>query len=162
MKPFKIIHFILFFILLLIIPICHAQNWEVIDHRDAQTGQHQCVLQSRSHSLFDGYGDTNISLKIFQDRLLVKTDSNIDATGKALTVKIDNNTKQFTGRLSNKTDIVFDQEFEQIISQFIAGNKTILSLQFWPTWPNTKVYQATFSLVGFTKVYKTYRECLAQ
>ncbi len=162
MKPFNIIHFVLFFILLLIIPVCHAKNWEVIDRLDSQTGLHQCVLQSHSHSLFDGYGDTNISLNIFQDRLLVKTDSNIDATDKTLKVNIDNNTKQFTGRLSNKTDIVFDQEFEQIISQFIAGNKTTLSLQFWPTWPNTKVYHATFSLIGFTKVYQTYRECLAK
>ncbi len=160
MNSFKKSPLRLLLLFLLTMQVCHGQNWTVSDNIDQQTGRRQCILQSRSLSLFDGYDRTNIQLKISQDRLLVKTDSNIDATGDTLKINIDNNKKQFTGSLSNKTDIVFEQNFEQLISQSIAGNELVISLQFWPTWPNTRVYQASFSLIGFTKALKGYHECL--
>ena len=58
-----------------------------------------------------------------------------------------------------KKDSKDSKDSNTIIGQFMRGGSVKLYLRFWPTYPATQRYEASFSLIGFTRAHNDYRKC---
>jgi hypothetical protein len=131
-------------------------NWEI----DAAGLDGACAMVTPVIVVNDGHGETRVQLKLNREQLVVVTDSNIDNSKQDLGLQVDN--KPFIGisGLSGKMYVVFGKEkIDTIIDQFVPGRRVIFYLRFWPTWPETGIKEAEFSLIGFTRTLQSLSEC---
>ena len=118
-----------------------------------------CSLQTDAISIFDGYGEAKIQLDLNAERLLVKTDSNIDATFEDLALRVDDNEEIPADSLDGEQNVVFSSQLEEMLPQFIRGVSVTVLLRFWPTYPPTGRKEAAFTLIGFTNAHNQYQAC---
>ena len=62
---------------------------------------------------------------------------------------------QLVDSVKKQMNAVFSRSIDEIVQQFKAGSAVELRLRFWPTWPETEVVPARFSLIGFSAAYKS-------
>ncbi|MEE4379826.1 MAG: hypothetical protein V2J55_20245 [Candidatus Competibacteraceae bacterium] len=136
-----------------------AENWVMATVANPVTQQEQCMLKSAVVTISDGYDTTPVTLLINNDGLIVVTESIIDDSFKDLTLVVDENEAIKTQRVVNEKIVVFEQNVEGIIEQFIKGYDATVYLRFWPTFPATQSFPAQFSLRGFTKAYENLADC---
>ena len=131
-------------------------NWEI----DAAGMNGACAMETPVIVVNDGHGETKVQLKLNREQLLVITDSNIDNSKHDLGLQVDNKPLIGITGLSGKMNVVFGKErIDTIIDEFVAGRRVVLFLRFWPTWPETGIKEAEFSLIGFTKTLHSLSEC---
>lgn len=131
-------------------------NWEI----DAAGLAGACAMVTPVIVINDGHGETKVQLKLNREQLVVFTDSNIDNSKQDLGLQVDD--KPFIGitGLSGEMHVVFGKErIDTIIDQFVPGRRVVIYLRFWPTWPETGIKEAEFSLIGFTKTLQSLSEC---
>lgn len=123
-----------------------------------QTGG--CVLQSEEISLFDGYQDTTLKLSVTDTGLMVITESNIDPGFDDLGLAVDGGELLPADSVVEELQILFSKDSDTIIEKFVRGRSVKVYLRFWPSYPATQRYEAGFSLIGFTRAYNDYKQCL--
>jgi len=136
-----------------------TQNWIVATVTNPVTQQEQCLLKSAVITISDGYDTTPVTLLINDDGLIVVTESIIDDSFKDLALVVDENEAIKTQRVVDEKIVVFEQNVDAIIEQFIKGYDATVYLRFWPTFPATQSFPAQFSLRGFTKAHKNLADC---
>ena len=146
-------------IALMLAPAAASADWAV---RQATAGSPGCVLETADITVHDGYQDTWVRLNINDERLLVMTDSNIDAGFGDTALQVDGNAVIPVDAVADEKNLRFHSDMAAIIEQFRKGNKARVYLRFWPTYPVTQRYEAVFSLAGFTRTWNGYMECKQQ
>jgi hypothetical protein len=127
--------------------------------QSATQGQGGCVLESDEVSIFDGYNNTRLKLSLSAGKLLVVTNSNIDFGFNDTVLKVDRNEAIPADAVVDEKNVIFSAAIDPITRQFIRGRSTSVYLRFWPSYPPTGRYPASFSLIGFTRAYNEYQQC---
>ena len=136
-----------------------AENWQrpTVAETESKTLD-PCLLLSPKIVIDDGQGETRIWLEMTNKMLVLKTKSDIDTAFNDIGLQIDDKDFIPLDRINNDVDILFEKSIAEIIQQFIHGQNVKLQLRFWPTWPSKGIQTAEFSLLGFTKAYKSLSE----
>ena len=120
------------------------------------------MLETEETSLFDGYQDTRLKLRLGGGVLQVRTDSNIDLSFDDVGLAVDGGEFVPADAVVDEQNIRFNAVNDALLEQFIRGRSVRLYLRFWPTYPATRRYEANLSLIGFTRAYNRYRMCRSQ
>jgi len=155
-KPVSNMNSVLCTLLLLVFTAqLNAANnkWETGKIKDSATGKSACTLFTPKIEINDGYGDSSIQLFLYRNRLEIKTGSNIDGSRKDVGIQVDLNPLIPVEQVKLETIGVFKNSLPVILKQFKAGGNVQVKMRFWPSWPETAVVPASFSLVGFTAAY---------
>lgn len=137
-------------------PLPVPAGWSVAD---AAPGEAGCFLQTEEISLFDGYADTRLHLRVSDTAVRVRTDSNIDLGYDDVGLTVDGEDFIPADAVAEETDVVFSAGVGSLIGQFIRGRAVTVYLRFWPSYPATQRYAARFSLLGFSRAYRDYQAC---
>jgi len=134
--------------------------WKIAYAYNLENKSKHCQLTTNPVQVHDGVGNTYIKLMFTDKDLFVLTDSNIDITYKKSGLLIDSTKKFEFDRVINKTNVVISYFTRENI-QLLRNSKTAtVKIGFWPTWPKTKVTQATFNLKQFNKKYSAFIKCI--
>jgi len=144
------------FAVLCVLSLGARAEWSV---RESIPGVAGCVLETEEISLFDGYQDTRLKLRLGNGVLQVRTDSNIDLGFDDVGLAVDGKDFVPADVVVDEKHIQFNTVDEAFLEQFIRGRAVRLYLRFWPTYPATGRYEASFSLIGFTRAYHQYKTC---
>jgi hypothetical protein len=117
------------------------------------------VVESPVQTIDDGYQDTEVFLRLDSTTLVVITRSNVDADDPDVGVRVDKHELIKPDSVYLEQKLVFAKDISNIIEQFKEGRRATLTLEFWPTYPDTGTKTATFSLIGFTKAYAKLPDC---
>ena len=147
----------LMFAALCITPHATRAAWFSDDKEPGITG---CILETEDISLFDGYQETRLRLSVADGKLLVKTESNIDLSFSDVGLAVDGKNFIPADGVTDEKHVLFVSDTDAMFEQFIRGRTVTVHLRFWPTYPATQSYKARFSLMGFTRAYNNYKECL--
>lgn len=118
-----------------------------------------CALEAGGIRVFDGYGETALKLSLSEAGVLVRTESNIDSGFDDLGLAVDGKGFIQADAVVDERHVLFSKDSNAIINQFVRGRSVKLYLRFWPTYPATQRYEASFSLIGFTRAYNDYMKC---
>ena len=132
-----------------------APNWTRQLRNDPRTNQTACVLVSATQAIYDGYQDTRVHLELGKGGLQVISESNFDTGGSPLGLSVDGEAFIAADKSAAGTRLAFTHDMDRIIERFIQGNIVQLRLRFWPTWPATGDKIVKFSLLGFTRAYRS-------
>lgn len=133
-------------------PAAARAEWSVDQSGD-------CVLESGETSLFDGYQDTTVKLSISDTGLLVITESNIDPGFDDMGLAVDGGGFLPADSVVDERHVLFSKDSDAIMEKFMRGRKVNVYLRFWPSYPVTQRYEVAFSLIGFTRAYRDYKQC---
>lgn len=137
--------------------LCAAAATTRAEWTVGQTGG--CVLETSKISIFDGYQDTRLKLSLTDAGLLVRTESNIDLSFADVGLAVDGGDFIPADAVVDEQQVLFSKDSNTITGQFMRGGSVKLYLRFWPTYPATQRYEASFSLIGFTRAHNNYRKC---
>ena len=126
---------------------------------DPVKDESHCVVESPVQTIDDGYQDTEVFLRLDSTTLMVMTRSNVDADDPDVGVRVDKHELIKPDSVYLEQKLVFAKDISNIIEQFKEGRRATLTLEFWPTYPDTGTKTATFSLIGFTKAYAKLPDC---
>ncbi len=126
---------------------------------DPVKDESHCVVESPVQTIDDGYQDTEVFLRLDSTTLVVITRSNVDADDPDVGVRVDKHELIKPDSVYLEQKLVFAKDISNIIEQFKEGRRATLTLEFWPTYPDTGAKTATFSLIGFTKAYAKLPDC---
>lgn len=135
-----------------------SANWTV-KRIHGENNQPRCILESEKETLYDGYQDTEAFMRLDDKSLLIMTESNIDPNFSDVGLQVEGYGFIRMDKVSMEKGVLFESEIAQIINQFKAGVTAKVQLRFWPTWPATKTYSVTFSLIGFREAYAASLRC---
>jgi hypothetical protein len=141
--------------LLLMSAISAEAGWTTAIKPDTLTHQPRCLLTSQPIPTSDGYESTPVSLVFNGINLLVVTESELDPSYNDLQLVVDDKPSIHSDKVVNKKILVFDQNVSELMKFLRAGraHKVTVYLRFWPTWPATKSFPVSFSLIGFRKAH---------
>ncbi len=133
--------------------------WTPIIQPDPITRQARCLLISEPAITPDGYDSASVQLVFNGDRLLVVTDSEIDASFADLQLMVDDKPPMHGNQLAQKKmTLVFDPISPDLVQQLRAGRQVTVFLRFWPTWPATERFAVPFSLIGFSRAHDSFNQ----
>lgn len=135
-----------------------SADWTVKRIR-GEKNQPRCILESEKKTLYDGYQDTEAFMRLDDKSLLIMTESNIDPNFSDVGLQVDGYGFIRMDKVSMEKRALFESEIATIINQFKAGVTAKVQLRFWPTWPATKTYSVTFSLIGFREAHGASLRC---
>ena len=118
-----------------------------------------CVLESSPESLSDGYQTTTASIRVDGKTVSVSSPSAFDAGFNDIRIVVDGEELFPMDRLADARTVVFESRYNTLVEQFKRGLRAKVQLRFWPTWPETGIHSATFSLIGFTRAHTQLGEC---
>ncbi len=136
-----------------------AENWVAKNVYDPFTSKSRCVAESVHQRMPDGYQETAIYLQIDAKGLTVVTESNIDPESPHNGIRVDDNEFMKPDKFRHEQRAIFERDAEHIVEQFRRGLKVVVTLKFWPTWPDKGAKQTEFSLIGFTKAFSQLPNC---
>lgn len=134
-------------------------NWQTLVSEDPVSQKLVCLMVSNVQQIRDGQTTSPVQITYNGSLFFLKTDSNIDLSYPKLGLQVDNKALHPIGRVYKKTNVLFEDNVEQLRDEFIRGLNVKLTLGFWPTWPKTRAYEAHFNLKGFTKAYHQLLHC---
>ena len=118
-----------------------------------------CALDTGETRIFDGYQDTTLELSVTETGLLVRTESNIDMGFADVGLAVDGGEFVPADTVVDERHVLFSKHSDAILEQFVRGRSVKLYLRFWPSYPATQRYEASFSLIGFTRTFNDYKQC---
>ena len=136
-----------------------SADWTAKVAYDPFKDESHCVVESSAQAIDDGYQDTDVFLRLDSTNLMVMTRSNVDVAGSDVGVRVDKYELIKPDSIYMEQNVVFKKDISRIIEQFKEGRRATFTLKFWPTYPDTGVKMATFSLIGFTKAYDNLPDC---
>ena len=93
------------------------------------------------------------------DTLRVDTRSNIDLSYENTGLQIDSQAAFPLPGLFGETDVLFKEQYNEIMQQFRSGSSVTVTIGFWPTWPVTRAYSASFAIDGFATANEALQTC---
>jgi hypothetical protein len=123
------------------------------------TGGRSCFLQTEQQSVFDGYHDSLVQVKVTPKEVLVIANSPIDKEFGDIGIEVDTNSFIPMENLADRFTSQYVSSYSAIVAQFTKGRQLRVQLRFWPEWPTTGPHSTTFSLSGFTKAYNAMKSC---
>ena len=136
-----------------------SADWTAKVAYDPFKDESRCVVESPAQAIDDGYQDTDVFLRLDSTNLMVMTSSNVDIASPDVGVRVDKYELIKPDSVYLEQNVVFKRDIAKIIERFKEGRRATFTLKFWPTYPDTGVKTATFSLIGFTKAYDTLPDC---
>ncbi|ARU58826.1 hypothetical protein OLMES_4838 [Oleiphilus messinensis] len=120
-----------------------------------------CVVMKKVADIYDGYDNTEVLLALAQDKLWVKTQSNLDLTypntGIAVVgsdgIELDNT--GFEGLVGENIAVLG----RGILRSTSAASSIKVRLGFWPTWPVTETREVVFGLESIDNLKKALSDC---
>ena len=100
-----------------------------------------------------------MKLSITDAGLLVRTESNIDPGFEDVGLAVDGGSFMPATTVVDEQHVLFSKHSDTIMEQFVRGRVVKVYLRFWPSYPATQRYEASFSLIGFTRAYKEFKQC---
>jgi len=140
-------------------PATAGDNWTAKNVYDPFTSQSRCVAESVHQPIHDGYQDTVIYLQVDAKHLTIVTESNIDPESPHNAIRVDENNAMKPDKIQREQTAFFERDAEHIVDQFRRGLKVVVTLKFWPTWPDKGAKEANFSLIGFTQAFAKLPNC---
>lgn len=135
------------------------ENWNRVAPTSAAAGVNGCALESRQQSFYDGYQDTVVFVRIDKQALRLVTDANVDYEQSGAELRVDQRDPIPATGIEHEGTLLFEHRLDDIVEQFIAGNRVYLQLRLWPTWPDKGVHQIEFSLLGFARAWAALAAC---
>lgn len=133
-------------------------DWTVQSVSSSSGGQ-DCYLATEQQTIFDGYHDSAVHIKVTEAEILFIADSPIDTEYKDIGMAVDDNAFIAMDNLVDRYSARFASSYSDIVAQFIKGKQVKIQTRFWPEWPTTGPHAASFSLSGFTKAYNSLKNC---
>jgi len=118
-----------------------------------------CTLSHKKVTMSDGQGDTPVTFKVTADKLIFKTKSNIDLGYKDSGITIDAKPQHPIEALHNEYSIQYTKNYNALVTEMKTGQQLVLALGFWPTWPVTETYGATFDISNFNTAHDALTVC---
>jgi len=140
-------------------PATAGDTWTAKNVYDPFTSRSHCVAESVHQRMHDGYQDTVIYLQVDAKHLTIVTESNIDPESPHNAIRVDENDAMKPDKIQREQTALFERDADHIVDQFRRGLKVVVTLQFWPTWPDKGAKQAEFSLIGFTQAFAKLPNC---
>ena len=131
----------------------------------------RCVLESNAASVRDGYQETQASMIISVDAIMVKTKAPLDDSFGDIGLQVEKNDFIKMDKIVEERSALFASSYTKILAQLKKepapvkkGQKPPIptvkvQLRFWPTWPATGTHAVEFSLEGFSKAYAEMGAC---
>ncbi len=141
------------------LPLEVNSNWTLDWGHDPISGRTRCFLRSSTLRIEDGQGGSKISLIITGDTLRVDTRSNVDLSYDDTGLQVDSKTPFPLQSLFGETDVLFDQQVEEIMQQFRSGSSVTVTMGFWPTWPVSRTYSVNFAISGYAMASEALQKC---
>lgn len=141
-----------------LLPISYG-DW-VLDVKNIHSpDEKQCVAINSTSVIDDGYSDSSVIVEVTSNAIYVYTESIVDASYLDIGIAIDKFDRVDIDSIFSETNVVFNFRVDQLIAQMRKGDKALLTLGFWPSWPMTHTYSTDISLSGFSKVMNKLGEC---
>jgi hypothetical protein len=137
-----------------------GETWSVQAAPGGSGAGPRCTLESERQALSDGYQTSWAQIQVSHDALRVLSASALDPGDGDIGLVVDDGPFVRPDEAGQKT-AVFAAQFQRLVDEFKRGRRVRIQLRFWPTWPKTSAYSATFSLIGFTRAYAQMSECRA-
>ena len=131
-------------------------EWEV---RHALETKGECVLESNKIDFFDGYDNTGLKFKVFDNGLYLLTKSNIDITFNDIGIQVGNNELLHADKVVELQGVLFKSKLPELLKQLQTSNNAKIQLRFWPSYPATTTYSKMVDLNGFQQAYDQYQAC---
>jgi hypothetical protein len=129
----------------------------------------RCVLESNTAPVNDGYQETQASLIVGSDSILVKTKAPLDDSFGDIGLQVEKNDFVKMDKIVEEQSALFTTSYTKILGQLKKapvkkGQKPLsatvkVQLRFWPTWPVTGTHAVEFRLEGFSKAYAEMAAC---
>lgn len=131
----------------------------------------RCVLESHSVPVSDGYQETQASIRVSADAILVKTKAPLDDGFADIGLQVGKNDFIKMDKIVEERSALFASSYTKILEQWKKGPAPVkkgqqspiptvkVQLRFWPTWPATGTHAVEFSLDGFSKAYTDMAAC---
>jgi hypothetical protein len=131
----------------------------------------RCVLESHTVPVSDGYQETQASLIVSADAILVKTKAPLDDSFGDIGLQVEKNDFIKIDKVVEESSALFTTSYKKILGQLQkepvpvkkgqkpASATVKVKLRFWPTWPVTGTHAVEFSLEGFSKAYAEMVAC---
>jgi len=134
-------------------PLWAEAAWTAAIKPDPMTRQPRCLLTSEAQTTQDGYASTSVTLVFNGTSLVVMTDSELDPSFNDLQLVVDNKPAIHSDKIDHKTNLVFNQNAQELAQLLRTGRIATVYLRFWPKWPATQIFPVRFSLIGFSKAH---------
>jgi len=122
-----------------------------------------CTLQSAIQQMDDGQGGTRVSLWLTTaNEMHFVTESDIDLSYTGTGVTIDGGPHFNLETVEHRTNPVFSKQRSALLSAMKNAKTLELTLGFWPSWPVTHTYSASFPLQHFATAYAAWESCNTQ
>lgn len=139
-------------------PAGAGETWSVQAGPAGPGGRPGCVLESARQSLPDGYQTSWAQIEVDHGAIRVHSASVLDPGDGDIGLVVDDGAFVRPDEAGQKA-AVFASEYRGLVDAFKRGRRVRVQLRFWPTWPKTDTYSATFSLMGFTRAYAEMSRC---
>ena len=136
-----------------------AASWNVERVAGADVIHNTCHIESDPVRMSDGYQRVRTFIRVTDKQLDVVTESPLDAGFSDIGIVVDRNTLIAVEAVRDRKLARFETAHATLLQQFRRGTRVVVKLRFWPTWPATKIQQASFSLIGFTKAHDQMTAC---
>ncbi len=141
------------------LPMTFGGHWSLDRRPNPVTNRTECILSSRSNSIFDGYEQTNIQLLLTLESIYVKTGSNIDLGYPGTGMRVDNGTLRPFDGVTKTTNAEMSRNVKALYASMEPGTNVVVRLGFWPTWPVTETREASFPLEGIAEAIRALQAC---
>jgi hypothetical protein len=154
--------------------LLHSVAWAewTVKRLNNQTGNlERCVLESNTAPVNDGYQETQVSMIVSADTVIVKTKVPLDDSFDDIGLQVEKNAFIKMDKIVEERSALFASSYTKILEQLKKGPVPVkkgqqspsptvkVQLRFWPTWPVTGTHAVEFSLDGFSKAYTDMAAC---
>ena len=147
----------------LLVPLCLSTHvwadWSVRQASPKIAQQPACVLETEWRTVFDGYQDTQVQVIVSTGKVEARSKAPLDNGSLDISIKVDDKDQIKPDGIKGEKIAGFDTASALLVEQFIKGKSLRLQMRFWPTWPQTGVHVAEFTLIGFTKAHNEFLKC---
>ena len=157
-----------------LVTLLHSPAWAAwtVKRVYNQTGSFErCVVESPTAPVSDGYQETQVTLIVHTDAILVKTKAPLDDSFGDIGLQVEKHDLIKMDQVVEESSALFTTSYKQILGQLQqepvpvkkgrkpASTTVRVQLRFWPTWPVTGTHAVEFSLEGFSKAYVEMVTC---
>lgn len=157
--------------LVTLLPIVAWAEWTV-KRLHSQTGTlERCVLESNTVPVNDGYQETQVSMIVSTDTIIVKAKAPLDGSFGDIGLQVEKNDFIKMDKIVEERSALFAVSYTKILEQLKKASVSVktgqksaspavkVPLRFWPTWPATGTHAVEFRLEGFSKAYTDMVAC---
>lgn len=140
------------------LPLTIDDNWSMALNSPRE-GSQRCILESRAQPMDDGQGQTSVVIVVREDRLVIKTDANIDLSYPDDGIVIGEQGLIELDRIERERWAVIETGLEALYGSMRSADSMRVQLGFWPTWPRTQTHILDVDLSAFERGHQLLERC---